>query len=100
MLAPFPVGSSNGAPALPVSAGAPSGGCPGAAVRVGPEPVQLEDQRHPSGDALERELTVENVVPVLEPGAGRPVRHRGVDLDLEEVGGPEVLVTLVVAGRD
>src|SRR5260370_612082 len=73
---------------------------PGAAERVGAEAVQLQDQRHAPGDALEREIAVEHVIAVLEPCASRAVGHRRVGLDLEEVGGPDVLSTLLAGVPD
>src|ERR1700730_8792791 len=55
---------------------------------VGLEAVDLELERYLLGDPVERQLAVDD-----EPVAGgaharRAVRHLGVGVDLEEVGGP------------
>src|SRR5205814_7293674 len=73
---------------------------PGAAVGVGPEPVQLQRQRDVPGHALEGELAVHDVVVAVPAHAGRAVGHRGVVLDVEEVGRPDVRVALLLAGHD
>src|SRR5262249_59489388 len=73
---------------------------PGAAVGVGPEPVQLQRERDVPGHALEGELAVHDVAVAVRAYAGRAVGHRGVVLDVEEVGRADVRVTLLLAGDD
>src|SRR5262249_53501690 len=52
------------------------------------------------GHALEGELAVHDVVVAILAYAGGAVGHRGVLLDVEEVGRPDVRVALLLAGHD
>src|SRR5665213_325158 len=71
-----------------------------AAVSVRAEAVQLKAQRDVPGHALERELPIEDQIVAVLADAGGAVGHRGVGLDLEEVGAADVVVALGVAGVD
>src|SRR5215831_3469331 len=70
------------------------------APRVRDEPVDPHSQQHLPGDAAQRQLTVDDPAVAGLADAGRAVAHRRVLVDLEVVGGAEVVVTRLVAGVD
>src|SRR5699024_2721311 len=64
------------------------------------EAAQFRGQGDGLGDAVQRELTVDEVVVDVGADAGGAEAQRGVLLDVEEVGATDVLVALRVGGVD
>src|SRR3712207_3960908 len=72
----------------------------GAAVGVGAEAVELELQGDRLGDALDGQVALDGPVGAVGADGGGPEGHLGVVAHVEEVGGADVRVTLLLTGVD
>src|SRR3954451_2403897 len=71
-----------------------------AAVGVRSEAVELQGQGDRAGVALEGQLALDGPVGAVGAHRGGPEGHLRVVLDVEEVGGADVRVALLLAGVD
>ncbi|MBG9885564.1 hypothetical protein ABE10_02965, partial [Bacillus toyonensis] len=62
--------------------------------------AELEGEAHRLGHPVDREVAVHEEIAVVDAGAGRAELHRGVVLDVEEIAGAEVRVTVLVLRVD